>query len=112
MQPLAIEHIAPSKLKPADYNPRTMSDKARNALKRGIEAFGLVDPIIARRKDKLVAGGHQRLHAAKELGLATVPVVFLDDLTDQKAAAKAAAKEGRLSAKESKNIERLTARNG
>jgi site-specific DNA-methyltransferase (adenine-specific) len=84
---LTIEQVAPDKLSPAAYNPRKMSDTARAALRRGIEAFGLVDPIIARRSDNLVIGGHQRLTAAKEMGLATVPVVYLDDLDDQKAAA-------------------------
>lgn len=84
---LQIELTPPARLNPAKYNPRKMSESARNALKRGIEAFGLVDPIIARRSDNLVIGGHQRLNAAKEMGLPTVPVVFLDDIDDQKAAA-------------------------
>lgn len=84
---IEIQHVRPSLLKRAGYNPRSMTDKAREALKRGIARYGLVDPIIARRRDKLVVGGHQRLDAAKELGLATVPVVFLDDLDDQHAAA-------------------------
>lgn len=84
--PLKIEHISPKRLNPAKYNPRKMSDTARLRLRRGIEAFGLVDPIIARRKDRLVIGGHQRLTVAREMGLATVPVVFVD-LDDQKAAA-------------------------
>jgi ParB-like nuclease domain len=84
---LTIEQVSPAALNPAAYNPRKMSDTARAALRRGIEAFGLVDPIIARRSDNLVIGGHQRLTAAKEMGLATVPVVYLDELDDQKAAA-------------------------
>jgi DNA modification methylase len=84
---IRIEQVPPDKLNPAKYNPRKMSETARNALKRGIDAFGMVDPVIARRADNLVIGGHQRLTAAKELGLATVPVVYLDDLDDQKAAA-------------------------
>lgn len=84
---LAIEYVPPADLIPAGYNPRTMSDEARKRLRRSIEAHGFVDPIIARRADRLVIGGHQRLHAAGELGLATVPVVFLDDVGDQQAAA-------------------------
>lgn len=84
---LRIEHVAPGTLVPAPYNPRTMTDDARARLRRGIERFGLVDPIVARRSDRLVIGGHQRLHVAKELGLERVPVVFLDDLADDEAAA-------------------------
>lgn len=86
-QNISIEHVAPDALRPAPYNPRTMTDEARARLRRGIETFGLVDPIVARRSDGLVIGGHQRLHAAKEIGVATVPVVYLDDVDDQQAAA-------------------------
>ena len=44
------------------------------ALTRSIQEFGLVDPIIARREDSTVIGGHQRLLAARRLGYKTVPV--------------------------------------
>ena len=37
-----------------------------------------VDPIIARRDDKVVIGGHQRLLAARRLGLKEVPAVLVD----------------------------------
>lgn len=84
---IQIEHVAPSALSPADYNPRTMTAEARKRLARSLREFGVVDPIIARRSDNLVIGGHQRLVAAQELGLATVPVVYLDDIDDARAAA-------------------------
>src|SRR2546425_9798644 len=48
-----------------------------------IQIFGLVDPIIARREDRAVIGGHQRLLAARRLGVASVPVIFLDVSADQ-----------------------------
>ena len=38
----------------------------------------MVQPIVARRDDGLVIGGHQRLVAAHRLGMATVPVVWVD----------------------------------
>ena len=84
---LAIEHVRIGDLRPADYNPRMMSGEARKRLKRSVAEFGMVDPIIARRSDNLVVGGHQRLTAALDLGLETVPVVYLDDLDDKRAAA-------------------------
>jgi DNA modification methylase len=84
---IAIEHVAPSSLVPAPYNPRTMGADERKRLERGIREFGLVDPIIARRSDSLVIGGHQRLASAINLGLATVPVVYLEDIDDDRAAA-------------------------
>ncbi len=45
---------------------------------------GLINPIIARREDKIVIGGHQRLLAARKLGLKQVPVVLVD-LSEQRA---------------------------
>ncbi len=55
-------------------------------LVRSIQEFGMVEPLVVRRNDQLVVGGHQRLAAAKTLGLATVPVVYLD-MSDSEAKA-------------------------
>lgn len=84
---IRLEHVAPSALTPAPYNPRTVSSEALGRLRRGIAEYGIVDPIIARREDGLVIGGHQRLRAAIDLGLSVVPVVYLDGVTDDRAAA-------------------------
>ena len=83
---IQIEYVAPAKLAPAPYNPRKIDPSALKALERGITEFGLVDPIIARRSDGLVIGGHQRLKVAQKTGIKEVPVVYLD-VTDQQAAA-------------------------
>ena len=63
---------------PDPANPRRIDDAELEALTRSIAQFGLVDPIIARREDRRVIGGHQRLLAARRLGLETVPTVLLD----------------------------------
>lgn len=84
--PLKLTQVAPASLQPAPYNPRTMSAEAYAALKRGIGEFGLVDPIIVQAETRLVIGGHQRLRAALELGLATVPVIALAGLSEQQVA--------------------------
>jgi DNA modification methylase len=75
---LAIEHVPLKDLCPDPFNPRRISDAELEALTRSIQEFGLVDPIIARQEDRTVIGGHQRLLAARRLGLTTVPVVFVD----------------------------------
>ena len=75
---LQIEHVQIDDLRPDPANPRRISDAELEVLTRSIQEFGLVDPIIARHDDKLVIGGHQRLLAARKLGLKTVPVVFVD----------------------------------
>lgn len=75
---IAIEHVDIERLHPDGANPRKISDAEIESLTRSILEFGLIDPIIARRKDGMVIGGHQRLVVARRLGLKMVPVVFLD----------------------------------
>jgi DNA modification methylase len=75
---LEIIQVPIQELRPDPANPRRISDQELETLTRSIREFGLVDPIIARREDKAVIGGHQRLLAARRLGYKTVPVVFLD----------------------------------
>jgi len=81
---ITINHVGINTLRPDPVNPRRISDAELEALTRSIREFGLVDPIIARRDDRTVIGGHQRLLAARKLGLKTVPVIFVD-LSPEKA---------------------------
>ena len=74
---MKIESIKINKLKPAKYNPRQISTKQYNDLKKSIEKFSLVDPIII-NKDLTVIGGHQRLKICKELKYKDVDCVVLD----------------------------------
>lgn len=75
-------------LKPAEYNPRKRlrpGDEEYERLKRSIETFGYVDPIII-NADGTVIGGHQRLFVLQDLGYqeADVAVVTLNK-ADEKA---------------------------
>jgi hypothetical protein len=45
--------------------------------------FGFVQPVLARREDGVVVGGHQRLIAARRLGFTTVPAIWLDLSVEQ-----------------------------
>lgn len=67
-------------LKEAKYNPRkklTPKDKEYQNIKRSIEEFGYVDPIII-NKDNTIIGGHQRYTVLKDLGYEEVEVIQLD----------------------------------
>ncbi len=75
---LTVKQVPVGVLRPDPFNPRRISDGELEALVRSIREFGLVDPIIARREDSTVIGGHQRLVAARRLGLETVPVIYVD----------------------------------
>lgn len=73
-------------IKTAKYNPRRISDQQLASLKASIERFGFVDPVIVNDRTGTLVGGHQRIKAAKDLGLKEVPVVSVNlDEADEKA---------------------------
>ena len=82
-QDIDITHLPIGDLRPDPANPRRISDEELESLTRSMREFGLIDPIIARRDDRVVIGGHQRLIAARKLGLKQVPVVLVDLSEDQ-----------------------------
>ena len=45
-----LKEINISDITPSDYNPRKISDKDFNKLKKSLKEFGLVDPIIINLK--------------------------------------------------------------
>ncbi|OGS01151.1 MAG: hypothetical protein A2V88_08705 [Elusimicrobia bacterium RBG_16_66_12] len=77
-EPLAIRYVAPASLRLNERNPRLMPPEEMAALRRSLEKWGFVDPIIIRRENGEVIGGHQRIAAALELGLEAVPVIEVD----------------------------------
>ena len=84
-----IEQVDISLLNPAKYNPRKNlqpGDAEYEKLKRSIEHFGYVDPIIVNKRNNIVVGGHQRLKVLVDLGFKDVDVVYVDlNDTDEKA---------------------------
>src|SRR5436190_13445711 len=75
---ISVEQVAIDDLRPDPANPRRIAEDELEALTRSLRSFGFVQPVLARREDRIVVGGHQRLVAARRLGLATMPVVWLD----------------------------------
>jgi hypothetical protein len=63
-------------LRPADYNPRRLSQHAFERLKVSIGRHGIVKPVILNANGTLVAG-HQRTKAMTALGLPHTPAVML-----------------------------------
>ncbi len=71
-------------------NARTHPKRQIEQLCASIQSFGFTNPVLVDEAGVLIAG-HGRLRAAKELGLATVPVIELLDLsTAQKKALRLA----------------------
>jgi hypothetical protein len=80
---LTVDEVPIDDLRPDPTNPRRISEEELDALERSLRQFGFVQPVLARRADQTVIGGHQRLVAARRLGLTTVPVTWLDVTVEQ-----------------------------
>ena len=68
-------------LLPADYNPRKdlkPGDAEYEKLKRSIEQFGYVEPVIWNRLTGRVVGGHQRLKVLMDMGMSEVDCVVVE----------------------------------
>lgn len=73
----AAEWVPIGELRPWIGNPRKNSG-AIKAVADSIRKFGFGAPIVARKADRQIIGGHTRLQAARRLGLTHVPVRYLD----------------------------------
>jgi hypothetical protein len=74
---LKIEPVKVQDLVLPEWNPRYMSTQDMEALKRSIQEFGFVEPIVVNKPTMEVLGGNQRAKAAIELGVTEVPAVFV-----------------------------------
>jgi DNA modification methylase len=86
---LDIQKIPVAKLNPAKYNPRKdlkPGDPEYEKLKKSIETFGYVEPVIWNKRTGNIVGGHQRLKILLEQGAAEVDCVVVDmDENEEKA---------------------------
>ena len=87
---MIIRKIPVEQLHPAKYNPRKdlrPGDAEYEKLKRSIEAFGYVEPVIWNEQTGNVVGGHQRLKVLIDLGRTEIDcvVVSLQSEADEKA---------------------------
>lgn len=70
-----------SKLNPAEYNPRKdlqPGDAEYEKLKRSMEQFGYVEPVVWNKTTGRVIGGHQRLKILVDMGLNEVDCVIVE----------------------------------
>ncbi len=76
-----FEKVAVDKLVPYARNARTHSKEQILQLRASLREFGFVNPVIV-DKDLNIIAGHGRVMAAKAEGLAEIPCVFAEHLTD------------------------------
>lgn len=78
---LSIEYVGLDEIQPYENNARAHGKVDVQAIAKSIQEFGFNDPVGVWH-DQIVEG-HGRLLAAKELGLDKIPIIRLDDLTDE-----------------------------
>ncbi len=96
---MKISHIPIEELKFADYNPRAATKKEAAELKKSLERFGFVEPVVVNsdpKRKNIIIGGHFRVRTAKDLGLKEVPVHYIK-ISDEK-------KERELNLRLNKNL--------
>lgn len=80
-----VEWMSPASLKAYDGNAKKHDNANIEAIANSIEEFGFRNPILAWEGEEgaEVVAGHGRLLAAKKLGMEKVPVIYVNDLTDE-----------------------------
>lgn len=82
MKNLIIDYVPIQELKPYERNAKLHPKEQIEQIKKSIKDFGFNDPVAVWHDGEIIEG-HGRLIAAKELGLTEIPIIRLDDLTDQ-----------------------------
>jgi len=78
---LDIQKIPVSKIKAAKYNPRKdlkPGDAEYEKLRRSIEEFGYVEPVIWNERTGNIVGGHQRFKVLVTMGYQEIDCVVVD----------------------------------
>lgn len=76
-----IKYVNLSQIKPAEYNPRKITQKQIDTLSESVKSLGIAIPIIVNNKNNIIIAGHQRTKAAHQLGYTKVPVIYVDGIT-------------------------------
>lgn len=77
-----VQEVSLQLLKPYEKNAKIHGAKQIQMLKKSIEEFGFLTPCLIDREHNIIAG-HGRVMAAAELGMQTVPCVFIEGLTEE-----------------------------
>lgn len=81
MSGLKVEYKNIKDLIPYCNNSRTHSDEQVQQIASSIKEFGFTNPVLIDEQGGIIAG-HGRVMAAKKLGLAEVPCIVLDGLSE------------------------------
>lgn len=80
---IQIEYINIDKLTPYQKNTRKHGTEDVKKIAKSITKHGMCDPIGVWGEENIIVEGHGRYAACKSLGIETVPVLRLDEMTDK-----------------------------
>ena len=78
---LKIEYVDINSIKPYENNAKEHPKEQIEQIKKSIQEFGNNDPIAVWNNE--IVEGHGRYEALKELGETNIPIIRLDNLTDE-----------------------------
>ncbi len=78
--PLRVTYLPVTSLKANPENARTHSRQQIQLIAKSITNFGFNNPILIHR-DNIIIAGHGRVEAAKVLGIAEVPTIQVEHLS-------------------------------
>lgn len=83
---IKVYEVSTADIMPYENNAKIHTREQVDQIVRSIEEFGFNDPIAVwenERGEMEIVEGHGRVMAAKKLGLETVPVIYLNHMTDE-----------------------------
>lgn len=83
LQRLKVEYANIESIRPNSYNPNRQSERDFNLLLLSMREDGFTQPIVVQRTTREIVDGEHRWRAARHLGLATVPIVLVDQTVEQ-----------------------------
>lgn len=84
LQTLTVEYVGIDAIKPNEYNPNRQSDQEFSLLVRSIKEDGMTQPVIVLRSSNVIVDGEHRWRACKEVGMTSIPVVYVDMTEEQR----------------------------
>ena len=86
---LQVEYVPISTIKPYKRNAKLHPQEQIEQIKNSMKQFGNIDPIGVWHDE--IVEGHGRYEALKQMGVKEIPIIRLDDLTDEQRKAYALA---------------------
>lgn len=88
---LKVEYLDIKKLNPYEGNAKEHPEEQVEQIMASIKEFGMLDPVGIWGEENTIVEGHGRVMACERLGMDEVPVIRLDELTDEQRRAYALA---------------------